>query len=487
MDPKTFDWQKELSGAVAVGDVIADKYRIEGLVGVGGMGIVLEARHVKLDERVAIKFLMPKRLSSPKARQRFDREARAAFRIRSEHVARVFDVGEVADEIPYMVMEYLSGRSLADVLAEDGPLEVPTAILYMLQACDAVAQAHALNIVHRDLKPANLFLTDRPDGSPCVKVLDFGIAKAQEQNGSLTTVDQFMGTPMYTSPEQWLSARDVGPATDIWALGAILFRLLTGRGPYRADDAAQLRDMVLMQPAPSLADVRPDVPPGLVAVVARCLERSPQQRFANAPSLSEALAEYASVPAGLGGLTPQSSRRPLAGGTETASPRRDVPTDLETAEHRPPEGARDADESATLLESPHQRARRLAIEPAAESGTIRMKPEEGTITEDADETAEDEASTIRRPPPPRAPAMGSEAPTVVRRGGSALAVPGLDTERYGAPEPASARGPAHSRRSFGRLVAVVAVVIALALYLASRCGPSATSPENIDRAPQELE
>src|SRR3954470_13666053 len=211
---------------VQEGEILAGKYRVERVLGVGGMGVVVAATHLQLDERVAIKFLVPDALSSDEAVARFAREARAAVKIKSEHVARVIDVGTLDNGAPYMVMEYLEGGDLSRVLQAQGPLPVEDAVEYVLQACEAIAHAHVLGIVHRDLKPANLFLTKRNDGSQSVKVLDFGISKvlsgnsgASSSDAAMTRTRAVMGSPLYMSPEQMTSTRDVDGRTDIWALG----------------------------------------------------------------------------------------------------------------------------------------------------------------------------------------------------------------------------------------------------------------------------
>src|SRR5579883_2351203 len=160
-----------------VGEVIAKKYRVERILGQGGMGVVVAATHIKLRQRVALKFLLPELAANAEAVSRFAREARAAASIRGEHVARILDVEELEDGTPYMVMEYLDGQDLAGAIAS-GPLSVDVAVGYVLQACEAISEAHCAGIVHRDLKPANLFITRRPDGTPLVKVLDFGISKS---------------------------------------------------------------------------------------------------------------------------------------------------------------------------------------------------------------------------------------------------------------------------------------------------------------------
>src|ERR1051326_8983161 len=172
-----------MTGPVKEGGVLAGKYRVERVLGVGGMGVVVSALHLQLDERVALKFLLPDALENQEAVARFQREARAAVKIKSEHVARVSDVGQLENGAPYMVMEYLEGSDLSDVLKQRGSLPVEEAVQYVLEACEAIAEAHALGIVHRDLKPSNLFLAKRPDGRSIVKVLDFGISKVRASGG----------------------------------------------------------------------------------------------------------------------------------------------------------------------------------------------------------------------------------------------------------------------------------------------------------------
>src|ERR1700733_7006308 len=198
------------------------------------MGIVVAARHVQLDEKVALKFLRPEALADADAVERFAREARAAVKIKSEHVARVIDVGTLPNGAPYMVMEHLDGEDMAAWIKERGALPVEQALDFVLQACVAVADAHALGIVHRDLKPANLFCIRRSDGQLSIKVLDFGISKLTErtttaQRMAFTKTTASMGSPLYMSPEQMRSSKDVDAQTDIWALAVILFELMTGR------------------------------------------------------------------------------------------------------------------------------------------------------------------------------------------------------------------------------------------------------------------
>ncbi|WP_437497195.1 serine/threonine-protein kinase [Sorangium sp. So ce1099] len=284
----------EADGLVREGQVLAGKYRVERVIGVGGMGVVVAATHLQLEERVAIKLLLPAAAHSRTLAERFVREARAAVKVKSEHVARVTDVGTLESGTPYMVMEYLSGSDLSDALRTGGPMPPQAAVEYVLQACEALAEAHAAGIVHRDLKPANLFLTRRADGSPCVKVLDFGISKVATGGADprITDTKAVMGSPLYMSPEQLKSSRDVDARTDIWALGVILFELLAGEPPFDGATMPQLC-VAIMQGVPRpLAAFRADVPPGLEAVVLRCLEKTPERRFRDIGELAEALSPF---------------------------------------------------------------------------------------------------------------------------------------------------------------------------------------------------
>src|SRR4051812_6710057 len=288
-----------MNAPVQPGEILAGKYRVEQVLGVGGMGVVVAAVHLQLDEKVAIKFLVPDALENAEAVARFAREARAAVKIKSEHVARVIDVGTLESGAPYMVMEYLDGGDLSRVLATQGSLPIDEAVEYVLQACEAIAQAHVMGIVHRDLKPANLFLTRRGDGTQTIKVLDFGISKVIPMAGSsgseasMTRTSAVMGSPLYMSPEQMASSRDVDGRTDIWALGAILYELVAGRPPFNADSLPQLCTLILNGQFVPLREVRPGLPPGLEAVIRRCLEKDSSRRYPNISELANALAEFA--------------------------------------------------------------------------------------------------------------------------------------------------------------------------------------------------
>jgi len=270
------------------------KFRVERVLGEGGMGVVCAATHLALGQLVALKFMLPQAMRHPEAIARFEREARAAVRLKSDHVARVSDVGRLEDGAPYIVMEYLEGEDL-DAVIDRGALPVETAVDYVLQACEAVAEAHALGIIHRDLKPKNLFLTRRLNGKPLVKVLDFGISKSTTDDLSLTSTTQTLGSPNYMSPEQLRVSRDVDVRSDVWSLGVILFELLTGRLPFEAETVTQLTAMVLQDEPPNVSTLRSEVPAHLALAIARCLEKKREARFQNVAELSAAIAPFASA------------------------------------------------------------------------------------------------------------------------------------------------------------------------------------------------
>lgn len=277
------------------GEVLAGKFRIERRLGKGGMGVVYAAHHLQLDEPVAIKLLLPEAARDHDAIARFMREARAAVKVKSEHVARIIDVARLEDGAPYMVMEYLDGHDLGTV-QRDGALPIARAVGYVLEAIDAIAEAHALGIVHRDLKPSNLFLANRPDGTQVIKVLDFGISKMQSRTGltpdTMTKSTALLGSPLYMPPEQMKSTRDVDMRADIWSLGAILFELLTGQPPFDADTLPVLFSMVLNE-EPSLASsLREDIPGELDEVIQTCLRKEPGERFQTIAELAESLVPF---------------------------------------------------------------------------------------------------------------------------------------------------------------------------------------------------
>jgi len=282
-----------------VGTVLAGKYRVERVLGAGGMGVVVAAHHIGLNTKVAIKFLLPEMLRSREIVARFAREAQAAVRITNEHVARVFDVGTLETGAPYMVMEYLDGGDLDGWLKQRGALPIEQAVEFVLQACIAVAEAHGLGIVHRDLKPANLFCVRRSDGQLSIKVLDFGISKMTGVGGmdssgmGVTRTSAMLGTPLYMSPEHLKSSKTADAQSDIWSLGVILFELLAGKVPFDAESVADLAVKLATEPPSSLRGFRPDVPAGLEAIVFKCLERDKARRYRNVAQLAVALLPFA--------------------------------------------------------------------------------------------------------------------------------------------------------------------------------------------------
>jgi tRNA A-37 threonylcarbamoyl transferase component Bud32 len=265
------------------GLVVAEKYRVDEVIGEGGMGIVVAATHVGLDQRVAVKFLLPEAMRSADAVERFLREARIAAKVKSEHVARVSDVGTVDDGTPFIVMEHLEGADLGAILRRDGHLAVEEACEVTLQACEALAEVHAAGIVHRDLKPSNLFVTRRADGAPCVKLLDFGISKLtdvgdEREDPALTATATVMGSPAYMSPEQLRSTKEVDARTDVWSLGAVLYEAVTGRGAFRRETIPQVYAMIASEDPAAPSSLRKELPEALERAILGCLVKDPQQR-----------------------------------------------------------------------------------------------------------------------------------------------------------------------------------------------------------------
>jgi serine/threonine protein kinase len=284
---------------LTIGEVIAGKYRIDRVIGRGGMAEVYAAYHEILQQTVALKVLLPGIADSPEASARFLNEARSAARIRGEHVATVMDVGTLPSGAAYMVLEYLEGTDLEAYADQRAPLPPGEAVDYVLDALQAIAHAHALGIIHRDLKPSNLFLARRPDGSSVVKVLDFGISKVSRGPGQISmdahsTASQVMlGSPFYMAPEQARSARSVDPRADIWAIGVILHRLLTGALPFLGETLTELLLSIVQDTPAPIRQLRPELPESLEAIVLRCLRKNPAERFANVGELATALLPFA--------------------------------------------------------------------------------------------------------------------------------------------------------------------------------------------------
>jgi eukaryotic-like serine/threonine-protein kinase len=274
-------------------ELVDGRYRIEGELGRGGMGVVLAAYDEMLDRSVALKVMLPKMTASHEAVERFVNEARSLARIESRHVVRVLDFGSISEPpgsagLPFMTLELLHGEDLFSVAARAGGLSPSRVVRYALEACAGLAAAHALGIVHRDLKPENLFLAVEPDGTECLKVLDFGIARSHSRR---TTAHRQIGvgSPGYMSPEQVEAPDKVDARSDIWALGVVMYELLAHRPAFIGDNPQSLCLQILTAPVIPLSELRPELPPALVYIVERCMERDPSRRFPNVAELAEAL------------------------------------------------------------------------------------------------------------------------------------------------------------------------------------------------------
>jgi eukaryotic-like serine/threonine-protein kinase len=282
----------------AIGEVIADKYLIEGVIGRGSMGVVVRATHLGFDELVALKFIRPEMREIDGILSRFAREAKASVRIRNEHAVNVLDVG-VADPIgPFFVMEYLEGLNLEELVDSQGAFDAPTAVKYVLEACEALAAAHAQGIIHRDIKPQNIFLAWQ-GRLELIKLLDFGISKGvssgQMFGDDLSSREQdwVMGTPLYMSPEQLRHAPDVDERTDIWSLGAVLYELLCGEPLFSGDTQTQVCRQVLEVDSRPVRMPIPGVPEELWDIIERCLSLDKEHRYGNVAELGEALLPFA--------------------------------------------------------------------------------------------------------------------------------------------------------------------------------------------------
>ncbi len=273
--------------AIAAGTVLGGKYLVERVLGEGGMGLVVAATHVELGHRVAIKMMQPGVASDVEMAARFEREARAAAGISSEHAARVTDVGRFEDGTPYMVMEFLEGEDLDERIARKKPIPIVEVVRLFIQATMGLGDAHSHGIVHRDVKPANLFLAQRSSGRVVLKVLDFGIAKAvmSSTNPALTRTTATIGSPQYMSPEQLTDTKNVDHRADVWSLGATMYEALTGVPAFGADTLAALHIMIVTASPAPLRTLRADVPPALASIIFRCLEKRPDQRYASMSAL----------------------------------------------------------------------------------------------------------------------------------------------------------------------------------------------------------
>jgi serine/threonine protein kinase len=288
------DLASPLSPRIGPGSLIADKYQIEKLIGVGGMGIVWKATQLDLERPVAIKIVREDLPDQEVVAERACHEARASARLRSEHVVRVLDLGHLETGTPFIVLEYLEGRDLYDLLTtREAPLPISEAVDVLLEACEGVAEAHALGIVHRDIKPENLFIARQPDGTAVLKILDFGISKQLRATGrSITTQATAVGSPQYMSPEQMRGSHDIDQRADIWSLGATLYELVVGAPPFKADTIPSLCTLVLeANPVPPRS-LRNSLPEGLEDVILKCLAKRREDRFQSVKELAEALLPF---------------------------------------------------------------------------------------------------------------------------------------------------------------------------------------------------
>jgi eukaryotic-like serine/threonine-protein kinase len=282
-----------------VGDLLASKYRVERLLGEGGMGVVVEAYHELLDQRVAVKLLY-RDVADREAQSRLLLEARSAAKLQSDHVARVIDVDVGADGLPFIVMELLEGADLCQIADSQGALPRWLVVDYILQALEGLAHAHACGIVHRDLKPSNLFLTNRPDGTQIIKILDFGISKYQgpqdpdRKTVQLTGGRTVLGSPPYMSPEQVRSPKTVDHRTDIWSVGVCMYELLTDSMPFGGQELQETFAQVLESDPTPIRSLITGIPEGLEQVITRCLSKDREARFKDVGELARALVPFGS-------------------------------------------------------------------------------------------------------------------------------------------------------------------------------------------------
>lgn len=392
----------------APNEVIAGKYRVESQLGEGGMAVVLAATHEALRQRVAIKIVQPQFVGSTELKERFFREARALAALRSPHVARIFDVGALENGATYLVLEYLEGLDLHRVLQQNGALSPRDAATYLLQAAEGLSEAHQLGILHRDLKPSNLFLSALPTGEPCIKILDFGLAKLTEEGVTgLTEREDVMGSPSYMAPEQIRGLAQADARSDVWSLGVTLYELLTDTLPFEGANATKIAAAVLTEPPIALETRRPNLPHSLVRIAMDCMVKDPEKRTASAKALADRLRAFLAAPelakerkrpepSILAGLSEPSRKSPSGRGSDRGRRQRDGAGEA-TYGGMLPLAPLDPSDDATIVMSPPA--------PRAPSEGQRTLPqlvhplEDKTIDDGGlDEGTIDEKTIVRLPP-----------------------------------------------------------------------------------------
>ncbi|MGH7283477.1 MAG: serine/threonine-protein kinase [Polyangiaceae bacterium] len=361
-----------------IGETIDGRYEVVADLAVGGMGAILSAIDKTNGERVAIKVMLGAAMEIEGAITRFEREARAAAGIVSEHVVRIFHVGELANGAPFMVMEFLDGKDLGAIITPDQPLPVAESVDYVLQACEAMAEAHKSGIVHRDLKPSNLFLANRSDGTKAIKVVDFGISKFAadspvlgKEGVSLTATRTMMGSPLYMSPEQVRSAKNVDRRSDIWALGVILYELLSGRLPFEGDNAGAICAMIVADEPVPLRMMKEDLPAQLERIVMRCIEKEPAARYQDVAELADALRPFGSK---VGKVAAAHAKQTMENASGILPTLHAAPIKLDLGERA---AAAPMSKSATVAATPSARRSSSSSPPAASSApppAIERKP-----------------------------------------------------------------------------------------------------------------
>ncbi len=419
-----------IHGATQVGSILAGRYRVERVLGQGGMGVVVQATHLQLQQPVALKFLLPEVLENRQAVERFLREAQAVVRLRGEHVARVLDIGTLDTGTPYVVFEFLEGADLARFPRSQ--LTAGAIVDLALQACEGLAEAHASGIVHRDIKPANLFITRRADGSLWLKILDFGISKISTGGAPLTMTQTVLGTAAYMSPEQMRSSRDVDPRSDIWSLGIVLYELFQGAPPFDSESFSATVLRVAHDPTPRLTV---QLPGELDRIVYRCLEKDPARRFQTTAELAVALAPYAQSPA-QAAISVQRTR-----GIVGASPVRAVITPAAPPGPALPSTISGAAAATTTSRRAGRRWPAVGLGAVLVGGVAALVMARG-----GDEPGPHAAGVAvdqRTPPPPALPPVAPAVPPVALERAPRAALPAVDGGVLDAPSDAIAVAPSH--------------------------------------------